>query len=192
MPPTSCIHSVVAPRQRTLRRQETMDNRSSHWALLASFCVWGCSASSNDSAENAATSTAPLQESTSEAMRSANLHRGPSGTRTPIKHAVIIIGENRTFDHLFATYKPRHHQRIYNLLSQGIVNEDGSPGPRFDRATQMSAVDTAADGYMLSPGSKAPYSKLPPPLTGGPTNPYISDLATAKAVQAGLPDNSSI
>jgi phospholipase C len=167
-----------------------MDNRSRHWALLASICVWGCGASGNDSAENAATSTAPLQKGTSEATRSVNpLHREPSGTRTPIKHAVIIIGENRTFDHIFATYKPRHHQRIYNLLSQGIVEEGGRPGPHFNRATQMNAVDAATDGYALSPGSKAPYGKLPPPLTGGPTNPYISDLATAKAVQAGLPDN---
>jgi phospholipase C len=27
-------------------------------------------------------------------------------TATPIKHVIVIIGENRTFDHLFATYKP--------------------------------------------------------------------------------------
>jgi len=26
-----------------------------------------------------------------------------SETRTPIKHVVVIVGENRTFDHLFAT-----------------------------------------------------------------------------------------
>ena len=29
-----------------------------------------------------------------------------AGTRTPIKHVIIIIGENRTFDHIFATYTP--------------------------------------------------------------------------------------
>ena len=28
-------------------------------------------------------------------------------TTTPIKHVVVIIGENRTFDHLFATYVPK-------------------------------------------------------------------------------------
>ncbi len=28
-------------------------------------------------------------------------------TATPIKHVVIIVGENRSFDHLFATYVPR-------------------------------------------------------------------------------------
>ena len=26
-------------------------------------------------------------------------------TRTPIKHVIVIIGENRTFDHLFATWR---------------------------------------------------------------------------------------
>ena len=29
-------------------------------------------------------------------------------TKTPIKHVIVIIGENRTFDHLFATYVPKH------------------------------------------------------------------------------------
>ena len=28
-------------------------------------------------------------------------------TATPIKHVIIIVGENRSFDHLFATYVPR-------------------------------------------------------------------------------------
>jgi phospholipase C len=27
-------------------------------------------------------------------------------TVTPIKHVIIIVGENRSFDHLFATYMP--------------------------------------------------------------------------------------
>ena len=30
-----------------------------------------------------------------------------SSTKTPIKHVIVIIGENRTFDHIFATYKPQ-------------------------------------------------------------------------------------
>jgi len=28
-------------------------------------------------------------------------------TTTPIKHVIVIIGENRSFDHVFATYVPR-------------------------------------------------------------------------------------
>ena len=31
---------------------------------------------------------------------------GDNGTTTPIKHVIVIIGENRTFDHVFATYQP--------------------------------------------------------------------------------------
>jgi len=38
-------------------------------------------------------------------------------TETPIKHVIVIIGENRTFDHLFATYKPKDGQSVDNLLS---------------------------------------------------------------------------
>src|ERR1039458_4462376 len=29
-----------------------------------------------------------------------------TNTTTPIKHVIVIIGENRTFDHIFATYQP--------------------------------------------------------------------------------------
>jgi phospholipase C len=46
-------------------------------------------------------------------------------TASPIKH-VIIIGENHSFDHLFATYVPRSKdEKVRNLLSEGIVNADG-------------------------------------------------------------------
>ena len=33
-------------------------------------------------------------------------------TRTPIKHVIYIIGENRSFDHGFATFVPRPGQTI--------------------------------------------------------------------------------
>ena len=49
-------------------------------------------------------------------------------TATPIKHVLIIIGENRSFDHLFATYVPRNtNESVLNLLSEGIINADGTP-----------------------------------------------------------------
>src|SRR6266436_371426 len=35
-------------------------------------------------------------------------------TRTPIKHVILIIGENRTFDHVFATYTPPRGQTVSN------------------------------------------------------------------------------
>ena len=40
-------------------------------------------------------------------------------TASPIKHVIIIVGENRSFDHLFATYVPKSkHERVLNLLHE--------------------------------------------------------------------------
>ena len=61
-----------------------------------------------------------------------------NNTTTPIKHVLVIIGENRSFDHVFATYVPKHGE-IWNLLSEGIINADGTPGPNFSQAAQKSA-----------------------------------------------------
>lgn len=49
----------------------------------------------------------------SNAELAASLDRSDhsSRTRTPIKHVIVIIGENRTFDHIFATYVPRHGRK---------------------------------------------------------------------------------
>ena len=111
------------------------------------------------------------------------------GTATPIQHVIVIIGENRTFDHVFATYKPRHGQTVSNLLSKGIVNADGTPGPNFSLASQSSADDSSSDGYHLNPSSNVTYSVLPPVLAGGYTTPPFPDTASAKAVENGLPDD---
>jgi phospholipase C len=57
-----------------------------------------------------------------------------TSTTTPIKHVIVIIGENRTFDHIFATYKPVNNgEKVWNLLSQHIVNPDGSPGVNYGK-----------------------------------------------------------
>jgi len=109
-----------------------------------------------------------------------------NNTTSPIKHVIVIIGENRTFDHIFATYKPVAGESVDNLLSKRIINADGTPGPRFALAHQRSAVDTT--NYELSPGDKTLYPMLPAPLVGGPTAPFISSLAVAEAVENGLPD----
>jgi len=63
-------------------------------------------------------------------------HEGPR-TATPIKHVIVLIGENRTFDNVYATYVPKHGQHVSNLLSKGIVNADGSPGPNHALSTQF-------------------------------------------------------
>src|SRR5271155_4947738 len=95
-------------------------------------------------------------------------------TRTPIKHVIVIIGENRSFDHVFATYKPKNGEHVWNLLSEGIINKDGTPGPNFEKAHQLAATDSGSDPFLLSPSkSEFPNDKLPAPLAGGPTAPFI-------------------
>src|SRR3984885_1494456 len=116
--------------------------------------------------------------------------RNDGNTRTPIKHVIVIIGENRSFDHVFATYKPKGDQRIVNLLSKGIINEDGTPGANFRLAVQKSAVDSVPSPFELSPGSKAPYAVLPRVLAGGPTQPFLASLAEAQELEgSALPAN---
>jgi phospholipase C len=66
-----------------------------------------------------------------------------SVTHMPIKHVIIIIGENRTFDNVFAAYKPVSSDTVWNLLSEKIVNPDGTPGSNYLKARQSSATDTS-------------------------------------------------
>ena len=64
--------------------------------------------------------------------------------RTPIKHVIIIVGENRSFDHIFATYKPVTGEKVDNLLSKHIVTEEGTPDVGFGAAAQYSADECTA------------------------------------------------
>jgi len=114
--------------------------------------------------------------------------QGNPKTATPIKHVIVIIGENRSFDHVYATYKPKKGETVSNLLSKGIVNEDGSPGPNYSLSAQYSAVDSTTVGagtYAISPPEKTLYTNVPPVVAGGPENPYIPTLALAKLIEPG-------
>ena len=111
-------------------------------------------------------------------------------TRTPIKHVIVIIGENRSFDHVFATYVPRKGESVWNLLSEGIVNADGTPGPNFQKRQQNAAFDTAPDAFLLSPAKTSfPGNVLPAPLVGGPMDSYVANdsLTLAEQSENGLP-----
>lgn len=85
--------------------------------------------------------------------------------RTPIEHVIIIVGENRTFDNLFATYQPREGESVRNLLSLGIVNADGSPGPNFGLAEQHLAE--VLERYTPTPKLTGSYAWLPQPYAFG-------------------------
>jgi phospholipase C len=102
-------------------------------------------------------------------------------TDSPIKHLIIIMGENRTFDHVFATYVPGNGQSVDNLLSKGIVNIDGTPGPNYARASQFAAEDLNV--YSNHPGNKTAYNqqtnKLQNPGTSYAPQACYNDVNTA-------------
>ncbi len=134
-----------------------------------------------------------LQFSLVGILANASLQDQEPATKSPVKHVIIIVGENRTFDHIFATYRPKKGESVDHLLAKGIVNEDGTPGPKFKTAWQYSADFSHETTFDLSPSNKTLYSPLPDPLTGGPSDVCkdngICSLADATGSENGLPDD---
>ena len=112
-------------------------------------------------------------------------------TASPIKHVLIIVGENRSFDHLFATYVPKSDdERVLNLLSERIVKVDGTPNEAFDRAHQFQITSAPNGGkFFISAGSanKSLYSMLPAPDLGGVQNPPAAAILGLPGGDPGLP-----
>jgi phospholipase C len=125
-------------------------------------------------------------------------------TATPIKHVIVIIGENRSFDHVFATYVPKAGETVNNLLSEGVItlnaDKNAIPGPNFYKAQQLAG--SASDTFLLDPPKlQFPGNILPAPLVGGPSGAYgyfsasslcgttskQSAVECAKLSEAGLP-----
>ncbi len=119
-------------------------------------------------------------------------------TETPIKHLIVVIGENRTFDHVFGTYKPKPSQSILNLLSEGIIQANGSPGPNFMAARQFTTGPESSYYIGVAVTQKIPYSVLPAPTLHNapnkpsPTSPPFTGLSQAQlaAIEPSLePDD---
>jgi phospholipase C len=102
---------------------------------------------------------------------------------TPIEHLIVVIGENISFDNLFATYEPPAGETVANLLSRGIVDREGKPGPRFDEAAQRQA--SVHERYDVTPTTTGTFATLPRPGTAGakglprnePDTRFPADLA---------------
>ena len=73
-------------------------------------------------------------------------------TASPIKHVIVVIGENQSFDHLYGTHVPPSGDSISNLLVKGIVRPDGSPGPYFAKAQQFTTAGQTS--YFISVATK--------------------------------------
>ena len=111
-------------------------------------------------------------------------------TASPIKHVIIIVGENRSFDHLYATYEPKNrNERVLNLLSEGIIKKDGTPGPNFAKAHQFQIVAPPNNGKFFNSADMAQkqlYATLPAPDlngVGAPPNAGVVDPGLAPADQ---------
>ena len=89
------------------------------------------------------------------------------GTATPIKHVIILIGENRTFDNIYGMYRPHHGQSVSNLLSKGIVN--GSGMTVLNTKAQQSFIQQPYPSkYFIdfhATTGRTPYPILPQPNT---------------------------
>ena len=116
-------------------------------------------------------------------------HENDYKTASPIKHVIVIVGENRSFDHVFATFQPRRGEHVDNLLSKGIVNIDGSPGPNYGLAKQNSAVATGA--YSLAPGGKTPYNQTSNKLQA-PGTSYAPQVCYSAAPPLSAIENASL
>lgn len=101
---------------------------------------------------------------------------------TPIQHVIVVVGENVTFDTLFGTYQPPKGQTVKNLLSQGIVNAKGQPGPYYFTTLQHKGINNPSGQYSVKPDIGAVYSSLPQPLEIG-----MLDLYTLQTL-SGIPD----
>jgi phospholipase C len=100
----------------------------------------------------------------------ASVGAAPTETTTPIRHLIVVVGENVSFDTLFATYVPPAGESVHNLLSEGIVTIDGNPGPHYGRAVQRIGANRHGR-YTVDPTRLDAYAKLPQPMLTGAYDP---------------------
>jgi len=112
-------------------------------------------------------------QNSSEIFRGKDAPLTVADTRSPIRHLIVVVGENRSFDNVFGTYVPSDPtQTVWNLLSQDIVQINGNIGTNFEAAAQQQATDTVT--YELSPTQTGHFQSLPQPsttLSALPTGP---------------------
>jgi phospholipase C len=116
---------------------------------------------------------------------------GGRQTATPIKHVIVLIGENRSFDNLFGMYRPKQGQSVSNLLSRGIVSSSGMTV--LNTAAQQSFVQQPYPAtYFIdfhATAGRTPYSILPQPNTAYiPTNPGPLSDGQGPFDSADVPD----
>jgi phospholipase C len=113
---------------------------------------------------NLRTSRVATTSNSRETVHNGGAPSGLGNPRSPIRHLIVVVGENRSFDNVFGTYVPSNPtQTVWNLLSQDIVQINGNIGTNFEAAAQQEATDTKT--YQLSPTQTGHFQYLPQPST---------------------------
>ena len=112
--------------------------------------------------------------------------QGPS-TTTPIKHLIVLIGENWSFDSIYGTYVPKQGT-VANLLSKGIVDANGSSGINSGLASQNAVTLPLPATYFISSNNKTLYSPLPTPQVNGAPN-IPQPLGGTAPFDSSVPDS---
>ncbi len=84
--------------------------------------------------------------------------RSPRQTRTPIKHVIFLVKENRTFDNYFGKFPGADGATAARISDGGVVElgplTDNTPGANHSWSAALTAYhDGAMDQFDLIPGS---------------------------------------
>jgi phospholipase C len=108
-----------------------------------------------------------------------NDHRGNPDRQTtsPIKHVIVIVGENRSFDHVRDVSPTHKHEQVLNLLRRHHqLRRLAWTQIRARAAVPAHAPPNGGKFFVsASQNEKQLYSVLPPPDIGGV--PKVSPLA---------------
>ena len=121
-------------------------------------------------------------------------HGDHGDTATPIKHVIVLIAENWTFDSIFATYRPKQGQSVGNLLSRGIITASGGPGPNFSASRQFLINQPYPSKYFidaLATAGKTAYQQAPGVPSFPPPNTAYVPTAPGPLSQGQGPFDST-
>jgi phospholipase C len=139
----------------------------------------------------------------------ANYWADRAETTTPIKHLIVIFGENRSFDHYFGTYphatnpngEPAFHAlpdtpRANNLLSGGLLDQNPNSTQPFRMDTGLASV-TCDQNHSYTPEQEAADHGLMdkyPQFTGSgsSTSSPCNDYGKGTGVVMGYFDGNTV
>ena len=119
---------------------------------------------------------------------------GLGDTATPIKHVIVIIGENHTFDNVFATYQPPAGPARTEPALRGHRHRVGRA--RAERRQGRAADGDRHDDLPDRPQETGPYATLPQPNTtyvspacDGQAGRHARRALPGQPAQRALPDH---